>query len=230
MLQKYFEPLSLSIWYSKDTFSVALKEHWVRFPVTVCFRASTQGICSPQSSWIGLCLYGRQNVRNVLNSNPVLIFVCPLRIGPRSEANSWRSWEPADLSLWETSPLTPCPSRWPPAFLALTGTTWDKDVCCHGDHIQENTGKEGCRRCNIQKYRFGPGERLFSTCVSTFFCLCVMCHFMFVALPTCLMRLSRGRTTRSCSKSGNCCWPLVTPQQFYGSTWYFPNLSTLIRA
>lgn len=65
-----------------------LREHWVFSPLTVCFRASNQGICSPQSSWMVLCLYGRQNVRNVLNSNPVLIFVCPHRI----EAHSWRSW------------------------------------------------------------------------------------------------------------------------------------------
>lgn len=135
----------------------------------------------------------------------------------------------AVLSLWETSLLTPCPWRWPPAFLALTGTAWDKDVCCHGDHIQENTGKEGSRRCNIQKYKFWPGERLFSTCVRYFFW--AMCHFMCIRSlanrPQ--LCLSREKTTRCCSKSGNCCRTLITPQQFYGSTLYFPILSTLIR-
>lgn len=61
--------------------------------IVVCLRASTQGIGSPaRSTGIVLCLYGRQNVRNVLNSNPVLISVCPLRIGPRSEAHSRRRW------------------------------------------------------------------------------------------------------------------------------------------
>lgn len=136
----------------------------------------------------------------------------------------------AVLSLWETSLFTPCPSRWPPAFLALTGTTWDKDVCCHGNHLQENTGKEGCRRCNIQKYRFGPGERLFSICISIF--LCEMCHFMFIWSPANRPQLclSRRKTKRCCPKSGNCCRPMITPQQFYDSALYFPILSTLIRA
>lgn len=116
----------------------------------------------------------------------IFVCVCLLRIGPRSEVHSWtslRGW--LVLSLGETGPLAPCPSRWPPASLALTGTLWDKDVRCHGDHIQENTGKEGRRRCNIQKYRFGPGEKLFLTCVSIFLS-CVKCVIscLRVALPT----------------------------------------------
>lgn len=82
------------------------------------------------------------------------------------------------LKLTRNQPAqTPCSSRWPSAFLALTGTPWDKDVHCHGDHIQENAGKEGHRRCNTQKYRFGPGERLFSTCASFFFFL-----YVYIAL------------------------------------------------
>lgn len=74
-------------------FTESLSCNLARSALIVCFKASTQGICSPaQSIGIVLRLYGRQNVRNVLNSNPVLIFVCPLRIGLRSEAHSWRSW------------------------------------------------------------------------------------------------------------------------------------------
>lgn len=86
----------------------------------------------------------------------------------------------AALSLWETSPLTPCMSRWPSAFLALTGTPWDKDVHCHGDHIQENAGKEGRRRCNIKKYRFGPGERLYLLFFLHFFFYCLVCVFFLM--------------------------------------------------
>lgn len=54
----------------------------------LCSNCAFQGLHPGDLFLSGIVLrsYGRQNVRNVLNSNPVLILVCPLRIGPKSEA------------------------------------------------------------------------------------------------------------------------------------------------
>lgn len=105
----------VSIW---NIFSgvVLLRKHWIFPPLTVYLRASTQGICSPQSSWIVLCLHGWQNVRNVLKSNPVLIFVCLLRIGPRSEAHSWRSWGLLSFKLMRNQPTHTMPVKMASSF------------------------------------------------------------------------------------------------------------------
>lgn len=114
----------------------------------------------------------------------------------------------AVLSFWGTSPLAPRSSRWPSASLALTGTPWYKDVHWHGDHIQEKAGKEGRRGCNIQNYRFGPGERLFSSsfCSILVSQLKLKLKFEFLASPSkfhCLTECSEVLSTELCG-----CWKL----------------------
>lgn len=130
-----------------------------------CFRAFIQGIWSRFSAYMVDRMWEMCWILILCSSSCVLtglkhilggIEGCRLKI------------------IQEADPLTPCSSRWLPAFLALTGTSWDQDVHCHGDHIQENTGKEGRRRCNSQKYRFGPGEMLFSSSARCFSCFNVV--------------------------------------------------------
>ena len=148
-------------------------------------------------------------------------------------AEEWSTFleEPrvAVLSLWETILLTPSPSRWLPSFLPLTGMTWDKDVRCHGDHLQENTGKEGCRRCNIQKDRFGLGEVIFCLYKKFFFCVWNVSFCFYKKrcqrASTALVKKENDKVLLQIRKL----LPLLTtPQEFYSSTLYFPILSTSI--
>lgn len=63
---------------------------WGFSALTVCFRVSTGRIRSPQSSWIVLCLFAGQNVRNVLNSNPCAhLCVC---VSAQDRAKEWSAF------------------------------------------------------------------------------------------------------------------------------------------
>lgn len=114
-----------------------------------------------------------QNVRNVLNSNPAHLCV---------SSQDWSTFlkETCTADLKKTTPLGRNSSKWTLFHVTFPQTPLCKDVYWHGDHIQENTGK-GLRRCNIQLYRFGPGEFFFFV----LFCRVWWLKFGFYCPPRC---------------------------------------------